>query len=55
MVPPPADFRLKLDAARLLGEGVRSFVQPVFAPDGSAVWFFTLRDGVLELSSANPS
>ncbi len=57
----PAETRFDLvirggdGTARLLGEGVRSFVQPVFAPDGSAVWFFTLRDGVLELSSANPS
>jgi hypothetical protein len=40
---------------RLSGEGVRSLVQPVFSPDGSTIWFLALRDGVVELASADPS
>ena len=40
---------------RLSGDGVRSYVLPVFNSDGSRVFAISLRDGILELASADPA
>lgn len=40
---------------RIPADGVRSFVFPALADDGSRVFAFALRDGVVELAAADPS
>ncbi len=39
----------------LLGDDARSFVLPCFSADGSRIFSIVLRDGILELASADPT
>lgn len=40
---------------RLSGNGTRSYLLPCLSGDGSRVFAFSLRDGILELASADPA
>ena len=43
------------ESRTLSGDGTRSFILPCFAEDGARVFSMVLRDGILELASADPS
>ena len=41
--------------SKLLGDGVRSYILPVFTADARRVCAISLRDGILEVASADPT
>ena len=50
------DLVIRKDGAakRLSGDGTRSYLLPCVSGDGTRVFAFSLRDGILELASADP-